>query len=321
MKAWEVHDGALGFHDVADPTARAGETVVRVSHAGLCGSDTAKLLHPDKFDLPRPWRPGHEIVGMVPSGEIVAVDPLVPCEHCDVCGRGEIHLCGSLHRIGWDLPGGFAERVVVPVGNVHPLPTGLVPHHAVLADPAAVAIHGLRCNPVGPPARLAVIGAGAVGLLSALYAESQGWAVTLVHRRSPSVPVVETVPVTFASSTDVEAGTFDVVVDAATGADTSPLALALRLVRDGGTVVVQNAYHPDVALPVPLRGLFRRSVRLVGTFSFCRRERPGDLELALELLRSRRKAFSTIIRMVGGLVDLGREIDSAEKHIRQVVSV
>jgi threonine dehydrogenase-like Zn-dependent dehydrogenase len=210
----------------------------------------------------------------------------VPCGACLHCATGDTHLCADLRRVGWDLPGGFAEQVVVPTENVHSVPPDVDPLRATLADPAAVAIHGLRCNPIGSPGRLAVIGAGTVGLLTALHAHEEGWTVTVVHRdgRPPRDAMISLVPAAFRSSAVLpERGSFDVVVDAATGADQAPLGLALRLVRDGGTVVVQNAYHPGVKLPTSLRDLFRRSIRMIGSFSHCRRE-PADFALALDLL-------------------------------------
>src|SRR5690606_37029682 len=104
-----------------------------------------------------------------------------------------------LRRLGWDLPGGFAEQVVVPAACLHPLPDGVAPLHAVFADPAAVAVHGLRCSPIGAPGRLTVVGAGPIGALTALYAHQQGWEVTVVHRdgRAPHRAVVAAVPATF----------------------------------------------------------------------------------------------------------------------------
>lgn len=147
-------------------------------------------------------------------------------------GLGSQHCLGSgLRRIGWDMPGGFAEQVVVPAENTRPLANGATPLHATLADPAAVAIHGLRCNAVGSPGRLAVVGAGTVGLLTAHYADEQGWKVTVVHRdgRPPVDAVAEAIPAAFRSPRTLSSHqTFDVVVDAASGADPTPLDLALR---------------------------------------------------------------------------------------------
>lgn len=323
MKVWEIRDGDLGLHDVGSVHSREGETLVRVSHVGVCGSDLPKLLRPRDFLLPEPWRPGHEIVGIDPTGRTVAVDPLVPCRNCPRCTMGDTHLCVSLRRLGWDIPGGFAEQVVVPTTNAHPVPNGLDPLHAVLADPAAVAIHGLRCHPTGLPGRLAVIGAGAVGLLTALYANEQGWKVTVVHRggRAPQKAVAKAIPAIFRSLATLHLQrTFDLVVDAATGADPAPLDLALQLVSDGGTIIVQNAYHPDVRLPVPLRDLFRRSIRLIGSFSFCRRQR-DDFVLALDLLSGYAAHVSHLVCEAGELFNLRAVLDeSPMRMVRQVLT-
>ncbi len=324
MKAWEIRNGKLRLHDVESAHPREGETVVRVTHVGICGSDLPKLSRPNGFALPDPWRPGHEIVGIDPAGRSVAVDPLVPCGACPRCTTGDTHLCAGLRRIGWDMPGGFAEQVIVPAGNVHPLPDSADPLHAALADPAAVAIHGVGCNRIASPGRLAVIGAGTVGLLTALYAHQQGWQVFVVHRdgRAPHDAVAKAIPATFRSPATLPSNeTFQVVVDAATGADPAPLDLALRLVADGGTVIAQNAYHPGVHLPTPRRDLFRRSIRLIGSFSHCRR-RPDDFTLALDLLRSHAAQATHLVVTAGKLAELPAVIDGQwTRSVRQVLTV
>ncbi|MGH3832625.1 MAG: zinc-dependent alcohol dehydrogenase [Pseudonocardiaceae bacterium] len=324
MKAWEIRSGDLGLHEVESAHPREGETVVRVSHVGICGSDLLKLLRPNDFGLPEPWRPGHEIVGTDPAGRAVAVDPLVPCGACPRCISGDTHLCASLRRLGWDLPGGFAEQVVIPAENAHLLPDGADPLHAALADPAAVAIHGLRCNPITSQGRLAVVGAGTVGLLTALYAHQQGWEVTVVHRdgRAPRDGVTTVIPAVFRSPAALPPHEpFDVVVDAATGADPAPLGLALQLVDDGGTVVVQNAYRPGVCLPTPLRDFFRRSIRLIGSFSYCRRQ-SDDFTLALDLLRSNATQVTHLVAEAGELTELPTVLGGwSTRSVRQVLAV
>lgn len=318
MRAWEVHDGVLAVRDVPNVAAGPGESVVTVSQAGVCGSDLPKLRAPRSFDLPQRWRPGHEIVGTIAEGTLVAVDPLVPCGLCGACLGGRTHLCPSLRRIGWDLPGGLAEQVVASVGNLH----SIAPEDAsvaVLADPMAVAIHGLRCSGLGRPGRLAVVGAGTVGLLTAAYGTLIGWDVTVVHRGPNLGERAAGIGAQFVSLDEATTSTpYDVVVDAASGSSPAPLALALDLVRDGGTVVVQNAYHPGVRLGTPLRDVFRRSVRLVGSFSFCRRG-GNDFGLALASLASTRAVFGPLLVGVGGLEALESAVDRAEERRRLVV--
>jgi len=324
MKAWEVRQGQLGIHDVPVPQAHAGQAVVRVSYAGICGSDLPKLLRPKDFSLPEPWRPGHEIVGVNASGRPAAVDPLIPCRCCPSCILGDTHLCPGLRRVGWDVPGGFAEHVVLPEQNLRPLPPGLTSHHAVLADPAAVAIHGLRCNDAALAAsQLAVIGVGAVGTLTALYATQQGSKVTVVHRdgRPPPRRISDVVPADFRAASSLGiADKFAVVVDAASGESADPLALGLRIVRDGGTVIVQNAYHPGVTLKTPLREIFRRSVRLIGSFSYCRRQpQDDDFGQALTLLQGHTEQLSRLVAEPIAMLDLRRNLAGGSKRVARHV--
>jgi threonine dehydrogenase-like Zn-dependent dehydrogenase len=182
VKAWEVRAGVLALRQVEPPQPVDGHNVIRVAYAGLCGSDLPKIRRPQDFDLPHLWRPGHEIVGTDPNGHWVAIDPLVPCTRCRPCRQARTHVCPQLRRIGWDLPGGLADLVGAPQSNIYRIADSLDPRHAVLADPAAVAIHGLRCAARPPGRRLAIVGAGPIGLLSAIYAHTQGWEVTVFHR-------------------------------------------------------------------------------------------------------------------------------------------
>jgi threonine dehydrogenase-like Zn-dependent dehydrogenase len=229
-------------------------------------------------------------------------------------------VCSDLQRIGWDLPGGFAEYLLAPSDNVHIVPDGLDPLQAVLSDPTAVAIHGLRCNLIGAPGRLAIVGAGTVGLLTALYAHDQGWAVTVVHRDGRP-PVTRITPATVrATSTLTEVHTFDVVVDAASGGNSAPLDLALNLVRDGGTIIVQNAYHPDVRLQTPIRNIFRRSIRLIGSFSYCRDHH--DFAEALTFLQQHPTHVHHLVVETGHLSDLPAVLTRRSvPSIRQALTV
>ncbi|MCY0952815.1 alcohol dehydrogenase catalytic domain-containing protein [Streptomyces finlayi] len=292
MKAWEVREGTLSWSRLARPEPRPDQTLVEVAFSGVCGSDLAKIT---KSPIPTPghtWRPGHEVVGWdlsTPSGPLVVVDPLVPCDSCANCATGAIHLCPGILRLGWDLPGGFAEFVVAPRRNVLPLPEGADPAQAVLADALAVAVHGIRCGLSNHrPGNLAVVGSGPLALCSAAYAASHGWSVTVLVRNAGKLAAVaEHIDATFTSLHEAPRNGFDAVVDAASGRDDRPLDAALSLVRDGGTVLVQNAYDPGVRLHHDLRNVFRRSITITGSFSYCRRHGTGDLPEALQVLAQR----------------------------------
>ncbi|WP_369223982.1 alcohol dehydrogenase catalytic domain-containing protein [Streptomyces sp. R39] len=284
--AWAVQSGALCR--LPAPVAESpalDTTLIETRYTGLCGSDIAKLNHPWQGRLPEPWYPGHEVVGVdTETGGWVAIDPLVPCRSCHYCDRGHVHLCPRLRRIGWDLPGGLADCVSVPRDNVIPLPHLKDPAHGILADPMAVAVHGVHCGLRMPLGRLGIIGGGVLAVCTAVCAVRAGWDVHMMVRepsRSQQLRYVLDQRITLHSA---ELPACDAVVDAASGHNDAPIRQALAAVRDGGTVLVQNAYAPRVVLSAPLRDVFRRSITLRGSFSYCRADGRDDFRDAVELI-------------------------------------
>jgi L-iditol 2-dehydrogenase len=96
MKAWQLQNGRVRLLSVEPHDPGPGDVLVDVYYAGICGSDVPKLLRPHDFELPTSWRPGHEIVGTDADERWVVVDPLIGCDGCDRCSRGEVHLCPGL---------------------------------------------------------------------------------------------------------------------------------------------------------------------------------------------------------------------------------
>ncbi|MFJ2752817.1 zinc-binding dehydrogenase [Streptomyces sp. NPDC087297] len=284
--AWKVADGEAVLAETLGPSGTLPQALVQVRYTGVCGSDVPKLSRTWNGPIPTPWFPGHEIVGReAGSGKWVAVDPLIGCATCHDCRNGRIHLCPALRRIGWDLPGGLAEAVRVPPASVVELPSLQDPAHGTLADPLAVALHGVRCGLPAPCGRIGIVGAGPLGICTAVAAAAAGWEVHLAvrsaarHRELHAALAGRNLSVHNGALPLCEA-----VVDAASGQNDSPLRQAIEGVRDGGMVLVQNAYLPGVALSTPLRDLFRRSITVRGSFSYCRAGGRDDFRDALALL-------------------------------------
>jgi len=137
----------VGERELPDPVA--GEALVAVEWAGVCGSDLHVLR---SGDWVRYWPAtlGHELFGRVaacpgdplPEGTPVVADSRVACGACPGCGRGA-QLCEHLGWVGEVFPGGFATHCVVPVELLRPVPEELAGPLAALAEPLAVVLHGL----------------------------------------------------------------------------------------------------------------------------------------------------------------------------------
>lgn len=323
MQIWQVdpEDGQLRWTVADIPQPEPGQTIVRVASAGICGSDIAKLA---KAVIPtppgRPWRPGHEIAGWV-AGIPVAVDPLVTCGVCERCITGRVNACPDLQMIGWHLPGGFAPYVAAPTANVVALPANLTEDVAVLAEPTAVAVHGVRCG-LRPGRTLAVIGSGALAVASAVYAASRGWKTELLVR-NPAKLADADLPVRVRPLELLPLRQYDAVVDAAGGADDSAFTAALDAVVDHGQVVVQTAYHPGVKLTCDLRDIVRRGLTITSSFSFCRAVNSGDFVEALAFLAADHRWTTPFVGNRYWLQDLPRvlqELD-APSGVRPVKAV
>ncbi|MCL6641749.1 MAG: alcohol dehydrogenase catalytic domain-containing protein, partial [Candidatus Bipolaricaulota bacterium] len=161
---------------------RPGFVQVKVRLSGVCGSDLALLYGKSSpalspfFSFPAVL--GHEILGEI-DGARVAVNPIVACVDrglppCERCATGEEGLCqnvaeGSLapgmlgyHR---DLPGGWGEWVLTRAERLYLIPAGVPDERAVLSEPLAVVLRGLK-KLIPFPREVLVVGLGTLGLMA-----------------------------------------------------------------------------------------------------------------------------------------------------------
>ncbi|MFP3723276.1 alcohol dehydrogenase catalytic domain-containing protein [Niallia circulans] len=164
------------------PTPKEGEALIKVSYAGICGTDMMIYhgLHPR---AKAPLILGHEFSGVVEEvveneqikkGDKVTVEPLLSCGKCAACTNGQMHVCEKLRYIGIDQDGGFAEYTNIPINRLRVLPDGVTEKEAAMLEPLAVAIHTVRRSNMKVGDTIAILGAGPIGLLIALIAERAG---------------------------------------------------------------------------------------------------------------------------------------------------
>lgn len=173
--------GDVRVEEAADPEVPEGYTLVRVTDVGLCGSDLHWFGEGGIGDavLTRPTIPGHEFAGVGASGDLdgvrVAVDPAIPCGHCEMCEAGHRNLCVHIQFAGHStLDGGMAELIAWPTHLLHPLPESMTGADGAMLEPLGVALHGwdLAHSRVGDT--VAVVGCGPIGLLAIQLARAAG---------------------------------------------------------------------------------------------------------------------------------------------------
>lgn len=253
-------------------TPRAGEVTVAVTLAGVCATDLELVRGYMGFQGVL----GHELVGVAEDGpwrgRRVVADINAPCLRCPTCAAGRPTHCP--HRtvmgiLGRD--GAFAERVSVPPGNLHLVPEEVSDEAAVFVEPLAAACQILEQVHVRPSDRVVVLGSGRLAQLCArvlaLVAETG-----VVGRNAASLARL---PAWLPRWDEAQAGGADVVVDCTGSA--AGLALATRLVRPRGVVVLKSTVH-DLGEVRPT-GWVIDEVTVVGS-------RCGPFEPALRLLRA-----------------------------------
>jgi (R,R)-butanediol dehydrogenase / meso-butanediol dehydrogenase / diacetyl reductase len=169
---WPAPD--CGEHDV----------LVRVSGAGICGSDMQ--IYAGKHPRARaPFVPGHEIFGRIDTlgakvdakwkkGDRVAIYPLISCGECAPCVAGNAHVCARLALVGVDRDGGFAELVKVRPDQLVAVPDSIPDEEAPIIEPLSVAVHAVHDSGFRLGDSVLVTGGGPIGNLLAQTLRAAG---------------------------------------------------------------------------------------------------------------------------------------------------
>lgn len=177
--------------DLPDPSPGPEEAVVRIRLAGICGTDTHLLRGYAGFV----GIPGHELVGVVEKGPGEWIGARVVAEinigctarsdpsPCPSCVAGRPAHCDRRSVLGIrGRDGAFAERVAIPVANLHRVPDAVPDEAAVFTEPLAAAIRVTEQVRTAPGTRALVVGDGRLGQLVARVLARAGCEVTVAGR-------------------------------------------------------------------------------------------------------------------------------------------
>lgn len=259
------------LQDLDEPSPAPGEVAIRVVASGICGSELHGVRHTD-FRKP-PLVMGHELAGTTPDGRRVTVNPLLSCDSCDQCLRGDEHLCRNRAILGIHRPGAFAETVVVPEAAVYEIPDTMSFETAAMVEPLANAVHAVRlARPEGNP-RIAVIGAGTIGLVTLL--------VALEHSDQVTISDLDEGRLAIASRLGGRAvteltGEFDIVIDAVGAEQTHKISV--DVLRPGGVAVWIGLLSTQAGFDG--QEIVRSEKRVLGSYCYRRADFAEALEIA-----------------------------------------
>jgi L-iditol 2-dehydrogenase len=298
--------GNVGLAERERRSPEAGEVLVDVRGAGVCGTD----LHiaDDEFASAPPVTMGHEISGVVAAvgqgvdgawlgARVVCETYFSTCGDCEWCRDGRRNLCPERRSLGSFVDGGFAPEVIVPARNLHRIPDWLDEHAATLCEPLACVCQCL-CDPaaVTPGDEVLVTGPGPVGLLAAQVARASGGRVLVSGLARDEVRLAAAAALDFetvAAEELVASGRFHVAIECSGSAGGA--AACLEGARRGGRYVQIGIFGRPVT--ARLDAVFEKELTVTSGFA----STPRSWRRALALVAERRVLLEPLVTEVVAL--------------------
>ena len=343
MRRVVAHPGRIAVEAADVPVPGQGEVLIRALAAGVCGSDLHAVRGSHPF-VPLPYRPGHEVVGIVSAlgpagagpgrpapalavGDRVIVEPDLPCWTCKMCLTGRENLCENLQFFGCGYPqGGMADYFTLAANRLHLVPEALDDHTAALIEPLSTPVHAVRLAGDVTGRSVAVLGAGTIGLfmLAVLRAHGAGSVVVTdpnPGKRSRAVALGADAVVD-ARGSDVAGevrrvlgGSADIVFDCV--AIQASLDQAIAMADKGGTVVVVGVPAAPVTVPLPI--IQDHQIRIQGSATYL----PEDYVESTALLQAgtvRMADFVTATRPIEEVSE-AFELAASGQHVKVLVTI
>lgn len=268
------------------PALGAGDVLVRVRSASICGTDlhiyewnawsASRIRPPMTFGhefCGTVERIGVEVTGVAP-GDFVTAEMHVACGRCRQCRLGQSHVCQRLSILGIDQDGCFAEFVRIPAGNIWKIDPAIPEHYGAILDPLGNAVHAVLSGEIAGQT-VAVTGCGPIGLMSIAVAKACGAAAIFATEVNPQRRAMA-LTMGAAEALDPSAGDAAARVRAATdgaGVDVllemsgNPLAIqmGLDMLRSGGRASLLGIPSEPVTLDL-VGSVITKGVTVHGIF-------------------------------------------------------
>jgi L-iditol 2-dehydrogenase len=260
------------------PRAGTGEVLVQVRAVGICGSDVHYYEHGriGPYVVESPMVIGHESAGTIVAvgegvdiariGEIVALEPGIPCRHCEQCLIGRYNLCPDISFFATPpVDGSITSFVSIDADFAHTAPETLSFEEAAMAEPVSVGVWAARKAHVTAGDRVLVTGAGPIGLYAAQVARAFGASsVTVTDVSEFRLEAARRLGLDTEQAQTVGTSVFDVLLECSGAA--SALGTGIRRLAPGGRVVLVGMGADEVSINVPL--VQGKEITIAGIFRY-----------------------------------------------------
>jgi D-arabinitol dehydrogenase (NADP+) len=326
MKAAVVFEpNRIETREVPDPEPAPGELLLRVMASGICGTDIH--IFRGEYMGGYPIIPGHELAGVVEKigsavtrfkpGDRVVVEPNIACDNCIHCLNNRHNFCLNWQAVGVTRPGGMAQFVCVPEKSTFDI-GDLAFERGAFMEPLSCVLHGLERLDLQIAARVAILGAGPIGILLMQVIRLRGAAeVTVADKNLDRCAFAMKAGADRCVNNidELPRDSFDAVVDA-TGA-VAVMSRAPEFVRPGGKVLLFGVPPAGQKISLEAFPIFHKGLTILSSFTSLR-----NSYQALDLLKSGRVAADVLISHRLPLEELQRGIETIEggrENVRKVM--
>ncbi|KAI7861559.1 chaperonin 10-like protein [Spinellus fusiger] len=288
------------------PELKKGYVLVKVAASGICGTD----LHICRGETPHASQKvviGHEFSGHIESihpsvkttlavGDLVSIDPNVPCHACTFCRNQKYHLCTDLFCIGVTVDGGMSQYVSVPIEAVFAVPSHVSPEVASLAEPLSCVVHAVDMGNIKSGDNVLIMGAGPIGMMALGLCSNNGARVTIIEPNEMRRELARTVfhaaeayaPGELIPGDGAKGDGYDVVFECVGRPET--MEQAVQFAKAGGTIVWVGVAKTDARVTVSPFDVYRKELTIRSTYT-----NPYGMDRAIKILADGKVNWSALV--------------------------
>jgi 2-desacetyl-2-hydroxyethyl bacteriochlorophyllide A dehydrogenase len=309
----------VAITEVEKPKLTEDYVLVQISHVGICGTDTKIFSGGIPANLPVIM--GHEAIGIISEGlatdgssqgDPVIIDPVLHCDDCFYCYKGDTHLCKNGGLLGREVNGVFSEYVLVPSNNVFGLGSKINLTVAPLIQVMTTVLHAQNRAKIQASETVVVLGLGVTGLLQVQVAKALGAKIVIgvsrnSFKRNLAKNMGADVTVEHGESAKdeilkhTEGRGADVVIEAI--GYLSVLAEAMDIARVGGRIIPFGIYA-DLEGKLPFYEFYFKELNIINA----RAALPTDFPTCIKLVEDGKVTLEPFITHTFPLDDISRAL-------------